>query len=138
MSSNFDRFAQTGELPSAEDMRADIAKWNAARNVPASTKHPARFEPRTDEYGRRVYTDGDPVFTTDGVQIVQGLRVFTNNLDRGTIDLARATYDWHGPERRWQLWFDVVTDHDYKGNAVAGRDMQSDCRVTTRFDGRHA
>lgn len=135
MSSNFDRFVQTGELPSAEDMRADIAQWNAR----ASTKYPCRFDPRMDEYGRRVYTVGDPVYTTDGTQIVDGLRVFTNNLDRGTVDLSRASYDWHEPESRWQLWFDVVLDHDYKGNAVEGRrEMQSDCRVATRFEGRSA
>ena len=108
-------------------------------NVPASTKYPARFEPRIGEYGRRVYTEGDQVFTTDGVQIVQGLRVFTNNLDRGTINLERGSYEWHGPEDRWQLWFEVVLDHDYKGNAVTGQsELQSDCRVTTRFDGRDA
>ena len=108
-------------------------------NVPASTRYPARFEPTVGEYGRRVHADGDPVFTTDGKKIVQGLRVFTNNLDRGTVDLSRASYDWHGPEDRWQLWFDVVLDHDYKGNAVDGRrELQSDCRVTTRFDGRDA
>ena len=108
-------------------------------NVPASTRYPARFDPTVGEYGRRVYTDGDPVFTTDGKKLVQGLRVFTNNLDRGTVDLSRATYDRHEPEDRWQLWFDVVLDHDYKGNPVDGRrELQSDCRVTTRFDGRDA
>lgn len=108
-------------------------------SVPASTKYPARFEPRIGEYGRRVHTDGDQVFTTDGVQIVQGLRVFTNNLDRGTIDLARASYDWHEPEQRWQLWFDVVLDHDHKDNPIISQiELQSDCRVATRYDGRDA
>ena len=109
------------------------------KNVPASTKYPARFEPTVGEYGRRVYTQGDPVFTTDGAQIIPGLRVFTNNLDRGVVDLSRASYDWHEPEQRWQLWFDVVLDFDYKGNAVTGRrDLQSDCRVATRFNGKKA
>ena len=109
------------------------------KNVPASTKYPARFEPAVGEYGRRVYTQGDPVFTTDGAQIIPGLRVFTNNLDRGVVDLSRATYDWHEPEQRFQLWFDVVLDFDYKGNAVTGRrDLQSDCRVATRFNGKKA
>jgi hypothetical protein len=109
------------------------------KDVPASTKYPARFDPRVDEHGRRVWTDGDPVFTTDGVQIVQGLRVFTNNLDRGTIDLARASFDWHEPEQRWQLWFDVILDHDYKDNPVISQiELQSDCRVATRFDGKDA
>ena len=111
------------------------------RNVPASTNFPCRFEPRIGEYGRRVFTDGDPVFTVDGKQIVQGLRVFTNNLDRGWIDLSSATYDWHEPEQRWQLWFNVHLDHDYKGNPIAGLDkleMQSDCRVVTRFEGKNA
>ena len=109
------------------------------KDVPSSTKYPARIDPRYGEYGLRVWTDGDPVFTTDGVQITQGLRVFTNNLDRGTIDLARASFDWHEPEQRWQLWFDVVLDHDYKGNPVISQiELQSDCRVTTRYDGKDA
>jgi len=111
------------------------------RNVPASTNFPCRFEPRIGEYGRRVFTDGDPVFTVDGKQIVQGLRVFTNNLDRGWIDLSSATYDWHEPEQRWQLWFDVWIDHTWDGKVVTSqgkREMQSDCRVVTRYDGKEA
>lgn len=109
------------------------------KDVPASTRYPARFEPRVGKYGRRVWTEGDQVFTANGKLIVQGLRVFTNNLDRGTIDLSKATYDWHGPEQRWQMWFEVVLDHDYKGNPVTGRsELQSDCRVTTRYDGKDA
>jgi hypothetical protein len=37
------------------------------------------------------------------------------------------------------LWFDVVLDHDYKGNPVISQiELQSDCRVTTRYDGKDA
>ena len=54
------------------------------------------------------------------------------------IDLSRASYEWHGPEARWVLWFDVVLDTDYKGQPTTGREMQSDDRVATRFEGRAA
>ena len=84
------------------------------------------------------YSPDDKVFTADRQLIVEGLRVFTNNLDRGTVDLSRASYEWHGPEARWVLWFDVVLDTDYKGQPTTGREMQSDDRVATRFEGRAA
>lgn len=84
------------------------------------------------------YAPGDKVFTADRQLIVEGLRVFTNNLDRGVIDLSRADYEWHGPEGRWVLWFDVVLDTDYKGQPTTGREMQSDDRVATRFEGKAA
>jgi len=81
----------------------------------------------------------DKAFTADRVEIVQGLRVFTNNLDRGTVDLSRAEWEWHGPEGKHHLWFDVVTEFDYKGNRSGGaRVMQSDDRVATRYDGKTA
>jgi hypothetical protein len=84
------------------------------------------------------YAPGDKVFTADRQLITEGLRVFTNNLDRGTVDLSRADYEWHGPEGRWVLWFDVVLDTDYKGQPTTGREMQSDDRVATRFEGKAA
>jgi len=109
------------------------------------------FEPTTDQYGHRIWTPNDPVVrTADGVQILQGLRVFTNDLDRGVIDLTGelgdgdryrrpANYEWHGPENRWVLWFDVVTEVNYKGEPTNGeRCMQSHDRVATRFEGRDA
>jgi hypothetical protein len=83
--------------------------------------------------------NGETVLTADRQPIVDGLRVFTNNLDRGRISLARANFEWHGVERRYVLWFDVVVDTDYKGNPVDGkRCLQSDDRVATRFEGKKA
>ena len=102
------------------------------------------FEPTTNEYGRRVWTPNDPpVRTADGVVITHGLPVFTNNLDLGTVDLGvdggrEATYEWHGPENRWVLWFDVLAVRNYKGEASNERVMQSHDRVAARFDGRSA
>lgn len=103
------------------------------------------FEPTKDEYGRPIWTPADPVVrTANGVPIVQGLRVFTNNLDRGVIDLTgeltgrEARYEWHGGERRWVLWFDVLCHENYKGEAVTSRVLQSDDRVATRYNGKEA
>jgi len=104
------------------------------------------FEPTRDEYGRPVWTTDDPVVrTADGVALAQGLRVFTNNLDRGVVDLTgeltgrAATYEWHGVENRWVLWFDVVCTESYKGEAMNGsRVLQSHDRVATRFNGKVA
>jgi hypothetical protein len=107
-----------------------------------------KWEPTEDEYGRAIWTPNDPpVYTADRKPIVHGLRVFTNNLDRGVIDLTGelgrgykrpANYEWHGGENRWVLWFDVVCEVDYKGNPSNERVMQSDDRVATRFDGKNA
>jgi hypothetical protein len=90
-----------------------------------------------DNAYRKPYT-GETVKTADGVVIAEGLRVFTNNLDRGVIDLGRAEYEWHAGEARYVLWFDVRVDTTYKGEAVDRRDMQADDRVATRFEGRAA
>lgn len=92
--------------------------------------------PPNGEY-RKDY-NGEPVKTADGVVITDGLRVFTNNLDRGVISLARAEFEWHGGENRYVLWFDVVLDTSYKGEPKAGRELQSDDRVATRFEGKKA
>lgn len=86
---------------------------------------------------RKAYA-GERVLTADRVEIVDGLRVFTNNLDRGVIDLSRADYEWHAGENRYVLWFDVVVDTSYKGEPLQDRVMQSDDRVATRFDGKSA
>lgn len=80
----------------------------------------------------------DKAFTANGVEIVDGLRVFTNNLDRGTIDLTRATWEWYPSEDKHHLWFYVDVDTDYKGNPVEQRYSQSDDRVATRFKGQNA
>lgn len=68
--------------------------------------------------------------TADGKEIVQGLRVFTNNLDRGTIDLSRASWS-NGRGDRKSLWFDVLHDD-------GGRTSQNAERVATRFQGENA
>lgn len=82
----------------------------------------------------------DKAFTANGVEIVDGLRVFTNNLDRGTVKLDGAQWEWHGPEGKHHLWFDVMCDTNYKGetNPEGYRVMQSDDRVATRYDGKTA
>lgn len=82
--------------------------------------------------------NGEAALTADRQPVIQGLRVFTNNLDRGYIDLSRANWDWNGNEGRYVLWFDVVLDTDYKGNPTTGKELQSDDRVATRFEGRTA
>lgn len=71
-----------------------------------------------------------PLFTADGVEITHGLRVITNNLDHGTVDLERSVYT--------EGWFDVVLDTEYNGLPTTGRTMQNGERVTTRFQGKNA
>jgi len=74
--------------------------------------------------------------TADGVEIVEGLRVYTNDLERGVIRLDRAEWEWYGSEGKYHLWFEVEVDHNYKGEPVNGeRVLQSDDRVATRFEG---
>jgi len=97
------------------------------------------FEPTKDQYGRAIWTSADPVVkTADGVPITEGMRVFTNNLDAGVIDMSKASYEWHGPENRWVLWFDVTLDTSYKGEPKTGSEMQSHDRVAVRFNGKRA
>lgn len=97
-----------------------------------------KFDAPQAGYGRLDYEDGDTVYTADRVRIVNGLRVFTNNLDRGVVNLDRAEYEWNRAEKRWVLWFYVDLDTSYKGEPATGRELQSDDRVATRFQGRNA
>jgi hypothetical protein len=76
--------------------------------------------------------------TVDRRPIVDGLRVFTNNLDRGTVDLSRLDFEYNHSEKRWVPWFDVNLDTNYKGRPTTGKELQSDDRVTTRFEGKNA
>jgi hypothetical protein len=76
--------------------------------------------------------------TADGHPIVEGMRVFTNNLDRGTVDLSRAEWHWYATENRYHLWFDVKCDTSYKGEPMTGGYQQSDDRVARRFNGKDA
>lgn len=92
--------------------------------------------PPNNEY-RKPFA-GEQVKTADGVVLADGLRVFTNNLDRGAVDLSDAHYEWHAGESRYVLWFDVRVDTTYDGKTVDRRVSQSDDRVATRFEGRAA
>ncbi|KRD08593.1 hypothetical protein ASE48_08495 [Mycobacterium sp. Root265] len=96
--------------------------------------------PPNDCYRKSFNPEADRVLTADGVRITQGMRVWTNNLDHGTVDLSRAEYEWHGPEGRYVLWFDVNVDTTYKGAAVSQRDYLSHDRVAVNhpFTGRKA
>ena len=82
----------------------------------------------------------DKAFTANGVQIVDGLRVFTNNLDRGTVDLSSAQWEWYEGEGKHHLWFDVNVETTWKGQTAPEgyRVSQSDDRVATRFEGQNA
>ena len=76
--------------------------------------------------------------TADRKPIVDGMRVFTNNLDRGVVDLSSAYKEWNPVQDRWVLWFHVLVDTNYKGEPAVSRDLQSDDRVATRFEGQDA
>jgi hypothetical protein len=74
-----------------------------------------------------------PVCSSDGVVLVHNeTRVYTNNLDRGVVDLSDLSFEWNPNESRWVPWFDVQVDTDYKGNPTSEKVMQSDDRVATR------
>jgi hypothetical protein len=79
-----------------------------------------------------------PIRSADRVELRDGMRVFTNNLDRGVVDLSRLEYEWHAGEKRWVPWFDVRIDHDYRDQPASGRVLQSNDRVATRYNGRSA
>ena len=81
---------------------------------------------------------GESVKTANGVVITDGLRVFTNNLDRGKVDLSNAHFEWNGVENRYVLWFYVDVDTKYDGTPLSTRYSQSDDRVATRFGGKAA
>lgn len=93
-------------------------------------------KPPDNEY-RKPYA-GETVYTADRKPIVDGLRVFTNNLDHGVIDLSGAEFEWNGSENRYVLWFEVVVDTTFRGDPTAQRVMQSDDRVATIFEGEQA
>lgn len=61
--------------------------------------------------------------TADGVLITQGLRVWTNNMDKGRIDLSDAEYE------AGVLWFRVVLDKD--DSSEPRGTLQSSDRVAT-------
>lgn len=80
--------------------------------------------------------DGSSVLTADRVPIVDGLRVWTNDLETGAISLDDAEFEWNRSEKRYVLWFRVIRDGRDDGRGV----LQSDDRVATRnpFNGSAA
>lgn len=100
--------------------------------APPNGKYRVAYEPNAD---------GNPfarAHTANRIPIVDGMRVFTNNLDRGTIDLSDAEWEWNGSEGKYHLWFHVNVDINYSGEACHTRYLQSDDRVVTRFEGKVA
>lgn len=85
------------------------------------------------------YTPGEMIdeiatFTTaDGYAIVDGMRVWTNDLRTGEIDLEHAHLEHNWNTHTNALWFHVVED-DTTGRGV----LQSHDRVARRFNGRVA
>lgn len=90
--------------------------------------------PPNNEY-RKPY-NGERVLTADRVEITEGLRVWTNDLETGVISLENADFEWHGPEQRYVLWFRVIRDKFPNDHGC----LQSDDRVATRhpFSGKSA
>ena len=64
-----------------------------------------------------------------------GMRVFTNNLDRGVISIV-ATDEGCGPY--CNAWHVVTLDTDYKGNPKGGTEIMNCSRLATRFEGEKA
>lgn len=83
-------------------------------------------DPPNEEY-RKDYA-GERVLTADRVEITDGLRVWTNDLEAGFIDLGDAEFEWHGGESRYVLWFRVIRDDKPGDRGV----LQSHDRVSTR------
>ena len=70
--------------------------------------------------------------TVDGVEIVEGLRVWDYDYNRGVVSLP-ADYLAGGT-----IWFDVHVDTDSKGNPATGCSLMDATRVVTQVDGQDA
>lgn len=68
--------------------------------------------------------------TADGVLITEGLRVFTNEMDRGVVTGKKDGGDY-GRENDW--WWTVKIDTDYKGNSVEKISTMNGERLSTTF-----
>ncbi len=64
-----------------------------------------------------------------------GMRVFTNNLDRGVI-IAVATDEGCGPY--CNAWHTVQLDTTYRGEPTTGTEIMNCSRLATRFEGEKA
>jgi hypothetical protein len=110
-----------------------------SRDKMAYQRYGVKFEDTTAEQRDRIAAALErPIKSADRQPLSNGTRVFTNNLDTGVVDLSRLEYEWHAGEKRFVPWFDVVIDHDYKGQPASGRVLQSDDRVAVRYNGRSA
>jgi hypothetical protein len=71
---------------------------------------------------------GERVLTADGVEIIEGLRVWTNDLTTGVIDLTEAEYELNHNTGEYTLWFRVKLDAASNDRGV----LQSEDRVATK------
>jgi hypothetical protein len=107
-------------------MAAPLARRNLT-SVEATKRQERRMNKPPNDVYHKPYA-GERVLTADKVPIVEGLRVWTNDLDTGHISLADADYEWNGSENRYVLWFNVIRDKHPGERGV----LQSDDRVATR------
>jgi hypothetical protein len=83
----------------------------------------------------------DKMFTADGVEIVDGLRVWTNNLDRATVIISDRFRPWAEKNENnghVEGWFYVVLDSKNGNAGGAGNQIMSESRVATMFEGKRA
>jgi len=93
---------------------------------PVTPGNPQPFDPEFNPHRNR---------TDDGVLIVEGLRVWTNNLDRGVI-VAKA---WDGDHPYpWQWWWRVWLDTDYNDKPIDRVVQMNGTRMSTKFKGEPA
>lgn len=73
--------------------------------------------------------------TADGVKIVDGLRVWTNDLDTGRITLEDVSFEQNDNTGEIFMWFRVIRDNKLERGV-----LQSNDRVAVRnpFDGKTA
>lgn len=72
--------------------------------------------------------------TADRYPITNGMRVWTNDLRPGVVNLERASLEHNWNDHTNALWFHVVEDGDPHGRGV----LQSHDRVAKRFNGKEA
>lgn len=70
-----------------------------------------------------------------GEAVVEGLRVFTNNLDSGVITKVEGTGDcgWY-----CNAWHTVTLDTTFRGEPMTGTASMNCERLATSFEGRAA
>ena len=73
--------------------------------------------------------------TADGVKIVDGLRVWTNDLETGRINMEDVSFEQNENTGEIFMWFRVIRDYRMERGV-----LQSNDRVAVRnpFDGKTA